>query len=296
MPFHNVSFVTEDGISLSGWYCPQTAGGEPSKRLIVCCNPYNHDRSSLLGISRGLWEASYSVFLFNFRSHAHVPTRQTAGHLEQLDARAALSWVRAHKPAECRVGFVGASMGGAVSLMMAEECDDIAAVASDCAFSTLYDVVRHVVVLRLPALASLPLACDAIMGLINATNRLWYGYDLRLVGPAAVDPATGTSALQRLKCPLFLIHSENDSVVPVSSALAIYNGAATPADAKELLVLPDVEHIGSYFGDESVYVKRFVRFLDNAFDRLEKDDKKEKDESASNSAPTPTPAPAPSLN
>ena len=63
-----------------------------------------------------------------------------------------------------------------------------------------------------------------------------------------------------------------------------------------LQVLPDVEHIGSYFGDESVYVKRFVRFLDNAFDRLEKDDKKEKDESASNSAPTPTPAPAPSLN
>ena len=38
----------------------------------------------------------------------------------------------------------------------------------------LIDVVRHVVVLRLPALASLPLACDAIMGLINATNRLWW--------------------------------------------------------------------------------------------------------------------------
>lgn len=268
MPFHNISFVTSDGISLGGWFIPQTTGGKPSRRVVICCNPHNHDRSTMLGISRGLWEASYSVFLFNFRSHAHTKTRQTIGHLEKLDARAALEWVRQHKPENARVAFVGASMGGAVSLMIAEEEEDIAAVGTDCAFSTLFDVTEHLLIQKMPMLASLSHVRSAFMWLVCASNLALYGYDLRTVGPAAnSDGDDGARALGNLRCPILLIHSENDSVVPVSSALKIFNGAATKE--KELEVLPGVEHIGSYFRGETAYIKRFVRFLDKAFEMQE---------------------------
>ena len=149
MPFRSVSFRTEDGITLSGWYVPQTHRGKPSKRIIVCCNPYNHDRSTMLGVARGLWEASYSVLLFNFRSHAKLQTQQSIGHLEVSDARAALEWVRKNKEPSARIGVLGASMGGAMALTMAEENDDLVACATDCAFTSLYDVISHRVELEI---------------------------------------------------------------------------------------------------------------------------------------------------
>lgn len=215
----------------------------------------------MLGVSRALWEASYSVFLFNFRSHSQTPTHQTIGYLERLDARAALNWVRSsqYKPEDSRIALVGASMGGAVALMLAEEADDIVAVGTDCAFFTLKDVVGHMLMIKFPLLAYFPSMTTGILGTICAVNKLCYGYDLADVGPGAEDEHG--SRLARLHCPLLLVHSEKDSVVPVSNALAIFQGASTPNDQKEMLVLPNVEHIGSYFRDEANYVKIFIRFF-----------------------------------
>ena len=94
MPYRNLTFTTDDNIRLNGWFVPQSTRGEPSKRLIMCCCPYNHDKSTMLGICRGLFDMGYSVLLFNFRSHADFPTQQTIGHLESSDARAALKWLK----------------------------------------------------------------------------------------------------------------------------------------------------------------------------------------------------------
>jgi esterase/lipase len=269
MPFERVTFHTEDGVSLSGWFVRQTHRGVPSKRLVVCCNPYNHDRSTMLGICRGLWEASYSVLLFNFRSHADEPTRQTIGHLEVHDVRAALNWVRAHKPEAAKIGFLGASMGGAMTLVMAEENRDIVACATDCAFTTLYDVISHRIELEMPFLfRGRPVFREYFMQLINFSNQMWYHYDLRKVGPGAVMD-NGESQLKNVHCPLLIVHSKNDSVVPVSCAGDIYDLTSTPESEKEIVILQDVEHIGSYFQDEYRYVKRFVRFFDEKFERVE---------------------------
>ena len=72
-----------------------------------------------------------------------------------------------------------------------------------------------------------------------------------------------------MHCPLLIVHSKNDSVVPVSCAGDIYDLTSTPESEKEIVILQDVEHIGSYFQDEYRYVKRFVRFFDEKFERVE---------------------------
>eukprot|EP00439_Symbiodinium_sp_Y106_P007943 s6880_g1.t1 len=65
-----VQFFTEDGISLTGWFIPQSSAGRPSRRILVFCHPYNNSKSNLLGVARGLWDRRYSIFMFDFRSFA----------------------------------------------------------------------------------------------------------------------------------------------------------------------------------------------------------------------------------
>ncbi len=289
---YKVSFTTSDGVVLSGWFVRQTHRGEPSRRVVVCCNPYNHDRSTMLGICRGLWDASYSVMLFNFRSHSDAPTRQTIGHLEVEDVRAALKWIRSNKPENARIGFLGASMGGAMTLKMAEENDDIVACATDCAFTTLWDVISHRIQLEMPLLfKDRPLIRGYFMELINFSNKLCFHYDLKKVGPGALD-AKGENQLKKITCPLLIVHSENDSIVPVSCAGDIYKHTSTPDSEKEMVILPQVEHIGSYFQDEYRYIKRFVNFFDDKFERMENNSMvKEKEivDNANGELPVPVP-------
>ena len=52
MPYEEVQFFTEDGVSLTGWFIPQSSGGRPSRRVVVCCHPYNSNKSNLLGLAR----------------------------------------------------------------------------------------------------------------------------------------------------------------------------------------------------------------------------------------------------
>ena len=272
MPYRNLAFNTTDNIRLNGWFVPQSTRGEPSKRIIMCCCPYNHDKSTMLGICRGLFDMGYSVLLFNFRSHADFPTQQTIGHFESRDARAALAWLRENKPrADAKIGILGASMGGAMSLKMAEESNDIIACATDCAFTTLYDVVEHRITLEMPFLyRNNPRLRNFSMSVICFMNKIIYGYDLKNVGPSTIDK-TGNNKLEKIKCPLLIVHSENDSVVPCHCAVDIYNKTINvEKDEKELIIVPNIEHIGSYFNDEVTYMKRIVKFFDKHFDNIEK--------------------------
>ena len=151
MPFQEVQFFAADGVSLTGWYIPQSYQGKPSRRTIVCCHPYNNSKSNLLGVARGFWDQRYSLFLFDFRSFAHIRTEQSIGFLEQRDARAAIATAKQLSPDDTRIGVMGASMGGAVSLIVGHEEETAAVgIAADCAFSSLSAVLEQAVHHRFP--------------------------------------------------------------------------------------------------------------------------------------------------
>ena len=263
MPFRSIALVTEDMVRLEGWYIEQTVRGKPSERVVLCCAPYYHDKSTLLAVARALWDSGHSVLLFDFRTFAPEKTgHETIGYLELRDARAALAWLRENKPPGAKIGLMGCSMGGAMALTLAEEADDdIVGVATDCAFCSLKDVVRHYVRLHVSHAALEP-AADLFVETVARVNALWYGYELDAVGPE--------KNLHNLRVPLLVIHSANDSVVPVSQAYKIFEGAAAPREHRRLIVVPDAEHIGSFFLDEIAYSKRIVAFLDDCFDHASK--------------------------
>ena len=65
-----------------------------------------------------------------------------------------------------------------------------------------------------------------------------------------------------------VIHSERDSVVPVSHSDVIFNGLINTKH-KEKKILNGLEHIGGYFDDEKGYIKILVDFMDNSFDSID---------------------------
>ena len=262
MPYRKIHLETEDHVKLEGWYIEQTLKGKPSERVVLCCNPYNHDKSTLLAVARALWDTGHSVLLFDFRSFGpeKVP-HETIGYLELRDARAALGWLRENKPQGAKIGLMGCSMGGAMSLCLAIEDDtDIVGVATDCAFACLEQVVwtyvSHLVPGNLPHRHKI---IDLIVASLNSWNVLLYGYDLSQVGPAGLG-------LGKLKVPLLVVHSELDSVVPVEQGRRIYQESATSEAHKHFFLVKECEHIGSFFANEIQYTKRIVHFLDKCFD------------------------------
>jgi pimeloyl-ACP methyl ester carboxylesterase len=262
MPYRKIDLITEDDITLEGWWIEQTIKGRPSDRIVLCACPYNHDKSTLLAIARALWDSGHSVLLFDFRAFGPTKSPQeTIGYLELRDARAAIQWLRTTKREQAKIGVMGCSMGGAVVLRLVEEDDtDVVGVATDCAFANLKDVVHSYVKSCAPS--RFP---DSAVGLfvdtISLFNSLMFGYTLESVGPEI--------HLSKLKVPLFVLHSGDDSVVPTSQAYKIINGASTPPEYKKILLVHGIDHIGSFFTDEITYTRNLITFLDQCFNQYQ---------------------------
>ncbi|GBG31020.1 Protein ABHD13 [Hondaea fermentalgiana] len=261
LPYKKVTIETEDGILLDAWFMEQTVRGKASSNLVLCCNPYNQDKSSLLGVARGLWDSGYSVLLYDFRSHAREQTHQTIGYLEKRDGDAALDWLCANKPKDGRIGLVGASMGGAVALMLAaERRPEVIACATDCAFSCLKDVIgtrldRMFPTTRLFGMDSILPLHVLFLESICFMTRIIYGYDPAMVGPR--------HELGNIDIPLLIVHSEKDSVVPLSHGFEVHS--LSGSSEKEFFVVKNAEHIESFFLDEKEYTRRIVGFFDDVF-------------------------------
>jgi len=263
MPYQEVQFFTEDGISLTGWFIPQSHGGKLSRRVIVCCHPHNSSKSNLLGVARGLWDRRYSVFMFDFRSFAHTATAQSVGYYEQRDARAAVACARRTAPPGAQIGLIGASMGGAVALMVGHEAKtDAVGVATDCAFASISDVLRSRVAYTLmvpPSASAFFVWCAEIL------NPLMYGYCL-----SEVSPITAVAHGERAgEVPLLLIHADDDDIVTVSQGHAILSAAAVSQEDKSLIVVRRCHHIGCFFRNRLLYTKSLVDFFDHAFQARE---------------------------
>lgn len=265
MPYQEVQFFTEDGVSLTGWFIQQTSRGQPSRRVVVCCHPYNSSKSNLLGVAKGLWDRRYSVFMFDFRSFAHTPTSQSVGFLEQRDARAAVACAKRTAPEGSEVALIGASMGGAVALLVGHEAEvGAVGIATDCAFASLMDVLET----RVARTLYLPnFAARGIVQLADHLNPLFNGYRLSAVSPATAVAIGGSDRASEV--PLLLIHGDDDSIVTISQAHTIHSAAATPPTTKTLFVVQRCQHIGCFFRDRPTYLKLLADFFDECFQRAE---------------------------
>lgn len=195
--FEDVSFTTEDGLVLSGWFIPAP---QPDAKTIILLHGYPADKGNILPFF-GFLHDRYNLLLFDFRYHGRSEgAYTTAGALETKDLLAAIDYLQSRGINE--VGVWGFSMGGAVALMTAPQAPQIKAIVAESSYASLDLMTRQLY--RLPGLRY-PLGW-----LTGLWGKIFIGMNSKDASPA--------KSAGELRIPVLLIHSTSDQVIPFSHA------------------------------------------------------------------------------
>ncbi len=168
------------------------------------------------------------------------------GWTDRLDI---LQWIDYIVEQDSRAEIVlhGQSMGGAAALMTAGEelPDQVKAVISDCAYSSVWDIFARKL-------------------------KDWYGvgpfpilyetnWIFQIRGGYSLQKASVLDQVAKSRVPILFIHGEADDFVPASMARELYEQAAGP---KELLTVPGAGHGLSNYVDPDAYYDTVFAFLE----------------------------------
>ncbi|MGD9890325.1 MAG: alpha/beta hydrolase [Dehalococcoidia bacterium] len=243
LPREAVSLTSRDGTELAAWFIP----GE-RREPILLLHGYGATKREMLHHAAFLSASGYPVMLLDLRCCGESGGRAvTFGGREREDVAAAIAYLQDRPDVDGeRVGVLGLSLGGALALLAAAEFPSVRAVVAESSFANIRDVVRRNfrVATRLPSFLFAPLT-------IWLVERRW-GFRASRVMPEREISA-------RDDCAVLLIHAENDRVVNVQDAHALFTAARGP---KELWLIPDAAHAMAYLTEQAAYADRVRGFFD----------------------------------
>jgi dipeptidyl aminopeptidase/acylaminoacyl peptidase len=245
LPYYaNVTFQTQDGVQLSGWYVAPGSSAVPhtnsTGRVIVLAHGYASNREALLTEAGLLGGRGFGVLLFDFRGHGESQAaRVTFGDRERQDLRAAVDFAAA-QPGVTYIGSLGFSMGAATLAVEAADDPRLRAVALEAPFPTLEEEFRY---------------RSRLFGPLSQWPAL---FELRRAGLKmdVVQPIRSLCAISPR--PILLIYGTLDDLVPPGTAQAMGAAACPPA---ELWQVPGVGHGNYAQAVPEAYTARLLRLF-----------------------------------
>lgn len=211
LEFEKISFITDDNITLRGWFIPHK---NPKSKTIILMHGYPADKGDILPSTAYLAQ-EYNLLLFDFRYlGASGGSYSTIGIKETKDLKAAVNWLKSRGINE--VGVWGFSVGGAVALMAATDTPEIKAIISDSSYASLK--------LLTPDLYRLPGLRYPLGWMSGLWAKLLLNIDIYKDSPQ--------KAGQELKLPILIIHSQSDKVIPFTHGLLLQQALSNNAKAE----------------------------------------------------------------
>jgi fermentation-respiration switch protein FrsA (DUF1100 family) len=212
LAFEEASFQSRDGLTLHGWFIPANS----AKSTIIFCHGHAGSMDPDVAYAPWFHEVGFNVLMFDFRAHGRSEGgRVSMGYFERQDLLGAIDYLLSRGITE--VGVMGFSMGGAVGITTAAQCEAIRAVISDGGFAHLESAVIGWGLERgLPRRLARPLARLIItvagwrlgIRLTDADPLRWVAH----IAPRAV----------------LFIHGDRDPFVTISDVEALYAQAGEP--------------------------------------------------------------------
>lgn len=199
---HEVVLETEDGLRLNAWWLPPRDG----RPAVLYCHGNAGSMADCAFKVAAYRAAGMGVLLFDYRGYggnAGSPTEQGL----YADARAARRFVLAQGVAEDRLVIHGESLGSGVATQLALEHAP-AALVLEAAF------------ISIPA--------------VGKREYPWLP-----VHRLSKDRYESLAKIGRIHCPVFLLHGEDDDLVPVDMGKALFARANEP---KRMHVQPGALH------------------------------------------------------
>ncbi len=243
LEFEDVTVTNPDGMKLAGWFIPSENGA-----VIIMQHGYKSTRRELLNEAEMMHRHGYGVLITSIRAHDYSEGELiTLGIYEVDDMEAWYQYLLTRDDFDHdKIGIIGNSYGGMLSIQYAAQNENIKAVVANCAFSSMPDTVATSVThfTGLPEFPFVPLIvfwAEADMGVkmeeIDATKWI-----------SQISPR-----------PVFLMQGGKDTVISPESGQLLYDAAGEP---KELWYDAELGHVEFDKERPEEYETRVSAFFD----------------------------------
>ncbi len=221
LEYEDITFSSQDGVRLNGWYVP----AENAFYTVLFCHGNGGNISHRLDTLNILNELGLNSFVFDYRGYGKSrgkPTEQGT----YLDAHAAYLWLTEVRniPPE-KIIIFGRSLGGSIASHLAAKVDE-AGLLLESTFTSFVDM-----------------------------GKKFYPY-MPVTLFAAFAYRT-IDYVNKANCPVLVIHSRTDELVPFEFSLRLYDAAKEPKNFIEI----EGSHNDGFLFSGDVYKKAWSDWL-----------------------------------
>jgi alpha-beta hydrolase superfamily lysophospholipase len=245
LPYEEVSFPSEDGLVLRGWFVPAELDGAP---VVVYAPATAHDQRSGLSLVPAFHQAGYHVLLFSYRGHGLSEGKRgafTYGAAESRDLDAAVRFLRETSRAD-QIALLGHSAGAVSAILSASRNPLVGAVIAVAPFTCVSDVWY----------TSRPELVPSFVldwALWVAEKRR--GFDREEICPIKVIDRIAPR-------PLLIIHGTDDQRITESQVSSLFSAALEP---KTLWLVEGASHSQVRSPVLEEMSEELIAFLDSAW-------------------------------
>jgi fermentation-respiration switch protein FrsA (DUF1100 family) len=224
LEFENVVFETRDRLKLSGWYIP----ADGSEFTVLFCHGNGGNMYHRLDSINIFYKMGLNCFIFDYRGYGNSEGKPSEEGT-YLDAKAAYKWLTEQaKIAPDNIILFGRSLGGSIAAKLATQVEARGLII-ESTFTSYVDIGRQFY-------PYMPV-------------RWFAKFSYRTI-----------DYVKDVHCPLMIIHSRNDEVVPFAFGLELYEAANEPKEFAEIFG----SHNDGFLVSGEIYTKawaRWVKFL-----------------------------------
>jgi hypothetical protein len=221
LEYEEVSLNTADNVRLHGWYLPNPGSGKALLFFHGNAGNISHRGSSVEIFHR----LGVNVLIFDYRGFGASEGRPDESGLYE-DARAAWRFLREEKGFDSKdIILFGRSLGGTVATKLASEVHP-AGLILESSFSSARDMASE------------------IMPLISRVVFLRFSFNT-------------LDIIDRIHCPLLVLHSPGDEVIPFGQGEKIFRAAREP----KTFVTLEGGHNGGYLLSQPGYEQALEAFI-----------------------------------
>ena len=192
LAYEEVWLDTSDGEKLHGWFIPHAGARQVLLFFHGNAGNISHRQASVEIFHR----TGLSVLIFDYRGYGRSNGRPTESGL-YTDAAAAWTYLTDHRGFDSRdILLFGRSLGGAVAAQLASQVEP-GALILESTFSSARDVARTIY----------PVLSWLIIKRFDFDTAGW---------------------LQSVHCPVLVLHSPDDEIIPFELGSKVYESAPTP--------------------------------------------------------------------
>jgi len=221
LDFEEVIFKSSDGLQLSGWYIP----ADNSEFTVLFCHGNGGNMMHRLDSINILYNLGLNCFIFDYRGYGNSQGKP-GEEGTYLDVRAAYKWLTEEKKiSPDDIIIFGRSLGGSIAAQLAGRVEAKGLII-ESTFTSYADI-----------------------------GKKFYPYmPVRWFARFSYHTV---DFLKSVHCPVMIIHSRNDEVVPFEFGLELYEAANEPKEFVEIFG----SHNDGFLVSSEIYNKGWTKWL-----------------------------------